>query len=185
MSKELIGLVEEQNQDLSISFNDILEIFVYSEMAISHNHPWPWEDDDLAKRRKAYQFDENLQELLLFKGVHNFTSKKIECGNKSFYRCELQNSKGGIIHIGNSFQKSVYLNDYIKMNSDNCSPSYIYLQYTLNNEKNKVEKISIRIPYPNKKDNLQDITESYNIIRSKLLSIVTSEKQLIEFVYPT
>ena len=184
MSQKQFELVKDKNQDLSVSFNDIFEAFALSEIALSISHPLPWEDSDMAKRRKTYEFDENLQEILLYRGIHFFAATKIECGSKNFYRCELCNSKGGIIHLGNSFQKAEYRKKYIKMNSKKQTPTYIFIQYSLNSEKNRVEKICIRIPYLNKKDLIQDITDNYVVVRNRIHSFLATRRQLVEAIKP-
>lgn len=168
------------------AFIEILETFVYAEKAMSLNHPLPWSDGDIAKRRKTYEYDEQLQEILLYRStngfIDGFSATKIKCGGTNYYKCELINEQGNVIHAGVSFTNSKYQEFYIRKNIDHEKPMYVFLQYQLNAEKTKVVKLSIRIPLQSLNDEFIDITRELDFVRDKMNKNTLTEQQLIESI---
>ena len=163
--------------------NTILRAIVFAEIAMSMEESWPWLDDDFARRRKAYKFDENVQEILFQTRIDGFNTQKIECNGSGYYRCQLLSDNGGIIHIGNTFTKdSLYLQEFIGRNNDSSAPGYLFIEYQLDKNKTRINKIWIRIPNPVGKDLKREITEGYNMKRNDLCGTYNTKDQLVQAV---
>ena len=128
-------LMNSKNHFNCFTFNDkdpsvicaILRIFLAAEFATSKADKVPWLiEDKLNKRRKVFEFDCHLQQMLLYiKNIGNYYAHCIECGNKSLYKTELKTDDGYYLHFNHSFNyEAKYNKKYIELNEDTDNPKF-------------------------------------------------------------
>lgn len=164
----------------------ILHIFALAEKATSESHNKPWLVSELLnKRRKKYEFDNNLQQMLFFvKNIGNFSACEMKCGTDSWFRTELTNEDGYSILFFNSFNpESNYVKQLIQKNSDYQNPKFAFFQYELDYQNKKVVSLKFVIPCQNvniKDYRMIDVTDKYKLLKDSInnVSIENTLKKL-------
>lgn len=125
----------------------VLQIFVLAENALVESSQQPWmRNENLNKRRKTGEFDNQLQQMLLYVGkITEYDLEVISCGGRGYYKTELKSSNGDYIHINHSTNlNSKYYEEYLNKNVDEVK--FAYFDYELSKDRNKVESLKYVVP---------------------------------------
>lgn len=166
------GHVEQNSIENSVL--RMLLLIALAEKAVKADNQCIWfQNEELNKRRKKYQFDNHLQHMIDYcKQIGVFRSRVVECGTKSYYKSELYYVNGQkeiIIHIHSSFnQNAQYNHKYLDMNA--TEKRYAYIEYRLDKERETVQSLTWVVPDARKKEITLDLLPFLNITRDFIQS---------------